>query len=576
MGNECEQTTHREQRLNRIITNQIPLDQYVCTKCKKVPELRNFHSDNGLIQFKCKEHDNLTLTVPEYFQFLNKSEYNYYNATCSNCNIIQKDEIRRGIFKYCYVCRKIFCPNCCKNEEYHPKFHHGKTCDINELNSRCDNHFEDGDYTDFCLDCKENICKKYFETKHLEHNIISFSSINRDQIKESMELIRKKNQLLNDIMQFNTLILTAYEKYPTNYMHITNLISLGNLIRLENERDPRDLENAFIELKNNIKNNENALQKFNEKYKMTVQKQQEKLILRYKELFDIDLEKIAQLKLVNLKELDLSHNKIKTIDYLRNMYLSFVQYLSLNNNHIKDVNPLKNINFKELIELNLQNNDIDDVKPLADTEMPVIEILRIEGNKNINVALDNFKQVIKKYDKKLIYQCISFEDFNEKYGMKEVINQKSIKFELNGNENGDDALRDLVHLIPENNNLKDFTMTNCRIETIRLLSRIHLPKVEIINLSYNNIIDIAPLSCLRTKNLKSIYLHENYISDISPLLKTKFNCEKPTIDVHKNNLVLNDETYKIIKEMKEKNIDVIIDYRQVEKNFEENTEFNKV
>ena len=34
--------------------NSIPKDQYLCPLCGDIPQLKNIHTDNGFIEFKCK------------------------------------------------------------------------------------------------------------------------------------------------------------------------------------------------------------------------------------------------------------------------------------------------------------------------------------------------------------------------------------------------------------------------------------------------------------------------------------------------------------------------------------------
>ena len=55
------------------------------------------------------------------------------------------------------------------------------------------------------------------------------------------------------------------------------------------------------------------------------------------------------MSLYHLQELDLSFNKIKNIDYLKYMFLSFLQYLRLNDNKIEDIKAISQINFQLII-----------------------------------------------------------------------------------------------------------------------------------------------------------------------------------------------------------------------------------
>ena len=564
MGVGCY-TPENNNTSGRNISNKIPLDQYICPECGKVPELISFYSDNGIIQFKCKDKEHKIMKVEDYMVALNNSKFNYFNdsCSCSTCKKIQHKEIRNGIFLYCYDCQKKFCPTH-KNkwDEQHTELH-DKMCLINQLKERCDVHFDEGKYDQYCLDCQENICKNYSDKIHFKHSIKNFSEVDKNLLEESKEIIRKKNRRLNAIMEFNNLILNTYEKHPNNYFHLINLINLAELLKKEDERDPRELENALIEIKN-MKNCEKAIDDFNIKYQTMITNKETRLILRHKNLEDIIFEEIREMSLYHLQELDLSFNKIKNIDYLKYMFLSFLQYLSLNDNKIEDIKAISQINFRELKLLNLQNNNIKNANYLTKAEMPKIEMIRIDGNR----AIKSLEEAINKYNKKLVTIPLTFEDFGKKYNLTKLLTKNSIRFELNGNDKGDEILRDLYLILPDDNKINYLILTNCGIKDIRLLSKIPFSKLENINLSFNNIICIDAISELRNNNLKELYLHDNYICNITPLLKTKFD-RNAKIDIRNNNLIKShDDSEKIVNNLKRRNFTVEVNYRDKEKKIE--------
>lgn len=565
MGVGCN-TPENNNTSGRNISNKIPLDQYICPECGKVPELISFYSDNGLIQFKCKDKEHKIMKVEDYMVALNNSKFNYFNDSCSTCKKIQHKEIRNGIFSYCYDCQKKFCPtHKNKRDEQHTELH-DKMCLINQLTERCDIHFDEGKYDQYCSDCQENICKNYSDKIHFKHSIKNFSEVDKNllEVEESKEIIRKKNRQLNAIMEFNNLILNTYEKHPNNYFHLINLINLAELLKKEDERDPRELENALIEIKNNMKNREKPIDDFNIKYQTMITNKETRLILRHKNLEDIIFEEIREMSLYHLQELDLSFNKIKNIDYLKYMFLSFLQYLRLNDNKIEDIKAISQINFRELKLLNLQNNNIKNANYLTKAEMPKIEMIRIDGNR----AIKNLEEAINKYNKKLVYIPMTFEDFGKKYNLTKLLTKNSIRFELNGNDIGDEILRDLYLLLPDDNKINYLILTNCGIKNIRLLSKIAFPKLENINLSFNNIICIDAISELRNNNLKELYLHDNYICNITPLLKTKFD-RNAKIDIRNNNLIKShDDSENIVNNLKRRNFTVEVNYRDKEKKIE--------
>ena len=528
-------------------------DQYLCPMCKKVPELTNIFTDNGCIELKCKEHGTNILTVKQYFDKLKDSEFLYFNFKCKNCHKIQKNCLKNGggIFQYCYICRKEFCEDCCQSELVHPKFHNNSCINVNDMNTRCLDHFDEGNYTSFCLDDNENVCEEYVKKKHRGHNIKTFFNI---ELKE--KIIIERNKVLTDLIKFNNLILNTYKKHPDNYLHIMNINNLANLIDAENSRNPKELENIFKELERNINLKNNAIKEFKDKYNFEIKGNEERLILKNKGLDDNALKLLSNIKLYNLKEIDLSFNKIKNIDYLEYLYSGFLEYLSLNDNIIEDITVLENMDFSKLKELNLQNNNIKKVKSLVDVKMPDLQLLRIENN-DLDPSLKEMKQLINKYEKKLVCVVQTFQEFNKKYEVN--LTKNSSKLDLVGNSKGNDILKDLYLILPEINDLTELKLADCGIDNISVLSRIYLPKVEKIDLSFNKIIHLEPLCNLRKNKLRTLYLNDNNISDIFPLKNIQFYGNTGKITLENNNIIKNYEVENILNELKSKNISIKID-----------------
>ena len=528
-------------------------DQYLCPMCKRVPELTNIFTDIGCIELKCKEHGANILTVKQYFEKIKESEFHYFNFKCKNCNRIQKNCLKKGdgLFQFCYICKKEFCHNCCKGGIAHPKFHIEKCINVNEMNTRCLDHFDEGYYTSFCLDDNENVCKKYTKKKHGGHNIKDFLKMETKQ-----KIIVERNKVLSELIKFNNLILNTYRKHPDNYFHKMNVNMLADLIQAENSRNPKELENIFkeLELKVNLKNK--AIKEFKNKYNLEIKGNEEKLILRNKGIDNNALKLLTNIILYNLKEIDLSFNKIRNIDNLQYLYSGLLEYLSLNDNSIEDIKALENMDLSNLKELNLQNNQIKQFQSLIDAKMPVLELLRIENNSDLNPPLKELEQLKKKYEKQIVCVVQTFQDFNKKY--KVNISKNTTKLDLVGNSKGNDILKDLYLLLPEINDLNELILSDCGIDNISVLSRIHLPKVEIIDLSFNKIIHIEPLCNLRKNKLRKLYLNNNIISDISPLKRIQFYGKSGTITIEKNNIIKNLEVENIIEELKNKNIKVKI------------------
>ena len=261
------------------------------------------------------------------------------------------------------------------------------------------------------------------------------------------------------------------------------------------------------------------------------------------------------MKLYNLKEIDLPFNNIKNLEYFENFSTGNLESLSLNDNKIEEINVLQKMDLKNLKLLNLQNNNIKNVKPLNDVNMPVLELLRIEGNNDLNPAMDEMKKVIKKFGKQIIYVVKNFQDFSTKYNVK--IERATTKLNLDGNSNGNEVLKDLYLILPEINDLTELRLADCGIDDIFILSKLFLPKVEKIDLSFNKLIKIEALCNLRPNKLRTLYLNNNNISDISPLKRFKFYGDSGKITLENNNFILeSSEVQNIIKDLEKKNIKI--------------------
>ena len=84
---------------------------------------------------------------------------------------------------------------------------------------------------------------------------------------------------------------------------------------LENSRNSEELNFIFEQLKMKIKNREDAIKAFNEKFKMLLCNIEEKLSMQKIGLEDEDLKGLSQMVFSKLKEI-LSENKNKNFDPL--------------------------------------------------------------------------------------------------------------------------------------------------------------------------------------------------------------------------------------------------------------------
>ena len=310
----------------------------------------------------------------------------------------------------------------------------------------------------------------------------------------------------------------------------------------------------------------------------------EKLYRKY--LTDRGFELVSILRFKNLKELNLSNNKITKLDPLNNMLLPHLEIINFSDNQIKDITPLANLLSIDLSKIYLQNNLIETLEPFLDSEFPLLELLRVDGEGNKQAfTTDNFKEVIEKYKNAIYYEPYKpeiWDDFNKEYEFNchEKNYQNIVKLDL-GSRRKETILIDLFPLIKFFNNIKYLILDDNKLQDVSILSRMPLYNLDFLDLSVNIISNIKFFKEMskKAKNLKTLFLNDNKINDISPLVNYVENGDKiPIFDLElltlKNNyLDEKDETVKeIIKAFIEKKTDT--DYNDDENFILQNTNEN--
>ena len=109
------------------------------------------------------------------------------------------------------------------------------------------------------------------------------------------------------------------------------------------------------------------------------------LFLNSNQLTSIDV--LAKVNFPSLKELNLSSNKIKSIDILQKVNFHTLTELDLSKNEISNIDVFSNIKFPELHVLTLDQNKITSINPLANFNCSKLEKLKLENNnlKSIDV-----------------------------------------------------------------------------------------------------------------------------------------------------------------------------------------------
>ena len=496
---------------------EVPEDQYLCPKCDRIPEILNVHTDNGHLELRCSYHGLIDMTIKEYYKQLKNSMFTYYKIKCANCNKVQGSKGK--MFSYCFYCKADLCEKCVNNFhldkfDHHHRNHLDVCIPINEKPHKCLDHYN-ADISTFCVDCQEHICNKEPTKKHREHTKINLIKFEAD-INKYRDIIIEKNKILSDIIRFNQVILNTYDKFQYNYFHIQSLINLGKSLEEEKKRDAKELGWMIDNLEKSFKSQQKAIKSLQNEFEIDLKGDELKVSLNDRKLLDKGFKLISLIKFKRLKDLDISDNKIKSLEPLNNMNLPELEYIDLSNNKINDIKPLAELNCKKLKEIAIQNNKIEDFTPFLKSKFECLQRLRIENN-DFKKDAQEFKKFLEKYKNKVIFIAKTLKQFNDEYKLE--IDEKMEIVDLTGLKAGDKILKELYLIIDHKKTVKRLILQNNRIKDASILSRIPLRKIEYLDLSLNEITNLKFLTEMKSKHLTELYLNDNNINNIMPLIQ---------------------------------------------------------
>ena len=207
---------------------KLPNDQYVCTYCNRIPELKNIDYEEGIITFKCKNHNTKSVHIKDYFE--KESNHLYYNFQCDKCDkdnikMLQKDNLSY-IFNNFIDTNKNFCEKCSKDEK-------SKFIKVNELNSICNIHLEK--YIKYCKECDQHFCSADEVCAHLPKEIIMPKNDDIVLIQNRKNILLKQIEINNYLIKFLDTLIKTYEKHPSNYYNSINIINFKDMINKEDK-----------------------------------------------------------------------------------------------------------------------------------------------------------------------------------------------------------------------------------------------------------------------------------------------------------------------------------------------------
>ena len=242
------------------------------SKSLEVPEILNFHSENGKIVFRCPKRD---IEYPQELKEYHKEITEKIKRICGNyenkkCTGIKKDI--NNCKKYCLECHKFLCDQCVTNEK-NDKEIITKEISTNELNSCCncfccsqnstENKQEKGIHylvevnnisvicpkhglkTNIpCDDCQKNCCPKCFKDYHKWHKE---GNINKTKINKARKIIEEKDEKLLKMKEFYEMVKSAAESNENIYKK--NLKTVADCIAKENNRNKYETDLAIYKIK---------------------------------------------------------------------------------------------------------------------------------------------------------------------------------------------------------------------------------------------------------------------------------------------------------------------------------------
>ena len=138
------------------------------------------HTKYATIIYKCENGHSQKVSL-SYF-LTHSKDYGIYDCICANNEDHNQNDNRDIIYRFCFICKKFFCPDCFN--ETHNNLNH-KSCLISEFDSFCNKHYKK--FKGFCQTCKVNVCEDCKSNQHLNHNINSNKIINIQSYKNKIE-----------------------------------------------------------------------------------------------------------------------------------------------------------------------------------------------------------------------------------------------------------------------------------------------------------------------------------------------------------------------------------------------------
>jgi Leucine-rich repeat (LRR) protein len=504
-------------------SNSYENELLLCSKCGEIPEIIKIHTDNSKIEFNCKICGKYEILIDEHYDELSKNKF-----SSDENNSVNNREF------YCFDCKKT----CNENHSNH------NCIEIDEKKRKCLEHNENFQY--FCFECRKNLCTIEKKNSHKNHKTIEIKDLTKSLI-DNQKKIDDINDALQNIIEFNETILNKAEIFKNEDFYVNSIKNMGKSLEEAKDRNSKDIKCLFNGLSEGIQNSLKAFDYFIDQKKIHLHRDDKCLQLNNQKLVDKDFKCITQISFNQLKEIDISENKIKNIQSFKKMSLPFLEFLNLSFNEIDKIEPITKLNSKNIKYIFLQNNEIEDIEAFLDSNYNYINILRVENyntkfnnendendkNEELKKRKEILNKIEKKYSGRFVYTSFEkqLENFEKNYKCEISKDKENIinEIDLSDIKGGQKMLKALFLIITykPKNNIKKLILRNNDIFDPSMLNKVNFNKLQTLDLAVNEIKDLKFLLDMKAKNLKYLYLDNNEFVEIHQILKANL----PSLEV---------------------------------------------
>ena len=186
------------------------IEKIVCPQCGEMPSLK-IDTKNYIITSYCPNKHSIKDKLVNYI----KNSNNKLNElsepiTCSSCektNVQLKIDIKD---MYQCNCKKVFCEECKENheEEENNEITHN-LIKYSEIDFQCQCSGEFSDYNSYCVNCNKNLCLNCqieHQSEYQHHEIILFSDeiekfLTKEEIKNKKDELAKQENSINNFLK---------------------------------------------------------------------------------------------------------------------------------------------------------------------------------------------------------------------------------------------------------------------------------------------------------------------------------------------------------------------------------------